>query len=294
MIARVSMGELAIRTIRLSVPLYVASLLLALGPALVGMLGLVSVAADRPWRTELLGPNWLNLLLELMGETIYSGGSLGVGVMVAAGLLVLPLVMLGQMIAYSFLAGGILERLSPGYAAYGTFWAGCRRWFWPSLWLSVLGNVIVVAVGLGVGFATGQVGRWISVDVLVLIQLAAQALVFGWLELARASMVRLSDRSLIRCLREAARAFLRPLVLLLWLALALPPAGLLLAAILPPATSDPYAVAALLMALVYGQLVAFLGAWTKVIRLAVAAYIAATAQPEKMSVVAQSDTGPIR
>ena len=281
MIARVSIGELAVRTARLAVPLYVASLLLALGPALVGMFGLVSVAADRPWRADLLGPNWLNLLIELVTEAVYSGGSWGVGLMVVAGLLLAPVAALGQLLAYTFLAGGILERLRPAAHSPGSFWADCRRWFWPSLRLSVIGSVLVLVVGIGVGLATSQASRWISSDISTIIQLASQAILLGWLELSRAIMVRQSRRSAVRCLRQAARAFVRPLVLGLWLALALPSAGLLLAAITPPATSDPYSVADLVKALLYGQLVAFLSAWSKVVRLAVATLLVATVAPTR-------------
>ena len=278
-------GTLAVRTARLAVPLYLVSLLLALAPALVGMIGLVSVAADRPWRGDLLGPNWLNLLMELAGEAVFAGGSLGVGVMALAGLLLVPLAALGQVIAYSFLAGGILERLTPGHASQGAFWADCRGWFWPSLRLSLFGGALMAVVGMAVGVGVGvaEAGRWISADVSTLVQAAIQALLLGWLELGRAIMVRQGQRSVIRCLRQAARAFARPLVLVLWLALAMPSTALLLAAVMPPATADGYSLADLVKALVYGQLVAFLGAWTKVIRLAVATQIAARNQPARPS-----------
>jgi hypothetical protein len=285
-IARVSVGALAARTVSLTVPLYIASLLLAVGPAAVGMIGLASIAADRPWRADLLGPNWLNLLLELLGALVYAGASPGVVVMGLAGLLLVPAAAFGQMLAYSFLAGGILERLSPGIDQDDSFWAACRRWFWPSLRLSLLGGVIVMAAGLGVGLLTGLAGRWIGASASAGVQLIVQALVLGWLELARALMVRQSQRSVGRCLRLAAGAWLRPPVLGLWVALALPPAALLLAAINPLATSDPYSILDLVKALVYGQAVAFLSAWTKVIRLAVAMQLAVVVRPAAPAAVA--------
>jgi len=278
-IARVGIGALAARTARLSVPLYSASLLLALGPLVVGMTGLASIAADRPWRADLLGPNWLNLLMEMLGSAVSLGGSAGLMVMALAGLLLAPAAAFGQMVAYSFLAGGILETLAPGNRPDGSFWAACRRWFWPSLRLSLLGGVFVMLVGFGVGLLTGVTGRWISPNVSSLVQIAAQALMLGWLELARAVMVQQSQRSVVQCLSVAARAWMKPLVLLLWLALALPPVGLLLAAINPPATADPYSVLDLLTTLVYGQAVAFLSAWTKVVRLAVAMRLAVSVRP---------------
>jgi hypothetical protein len=39
---------------------------------------------------------------------------------------------------------------------------------------------------------------------------------------------------------------------------------------MPPAISDPYSGLGLVQAVAFGQVVAFLGAWTKVVRLAVA------------------------
>jgi hypothetical protein len=69
---------------------------------------------------------------------------------------------------------------------------------------------------------------------------------------------------------------LRPLVLLVWLLIALPGTGLILAALLPPPIDDPYAPLGLVQALVFGQFLAFIGAWTKVVRLAVATRLAST------------------
>jgi hypothetical protein len=287
-----SIGELAVRTLRLTVPVYLASLLLALVPAVIGMIGLASVAADRPWRADLLGPNWLNLLIELATEAVNAGGSWGVGLMALSGLALIPLAALGQVIVYSYLAGGILDRLRPGVEVHGSFWVACRRWFWPLFGLSMLGSAVIVLLGMAVGLAASQVSRWISPDLSAIIQLAVQALVLGWLELARAIMVQQSQRSVGRCMLQAVRAFVRPLVLVLWLALALPLAGLLLAAINPPPTSDPYSIADLAKALMYGQLVAFLSGWTKVIRLAVATQLALTVRPSKILPAASIDAAP--
>lgn len=276
MIARVSIGALALRTVRLTFPLYVASLLLALVPAAVALLGLASVSGDRPWRTELLGPNWLNVLLEIVGSTVYAGASAGVSLMVLAGLLLVPAAAFGQLLAYSFLAGGILEWLAPDSPPSGSFWSACRRWFWPSLRLSLLGGVLVGSVAFGLSLLSGLAGRWVGADVTTVVQVIVQALVLGWLELTRAVMVQRSQRSVGRALKQTARAWIHPLVLLVWVALAVPPLGLLLVAVNPPSVVDPYSALDLLKALVYGQLVAFLSAWSKVIRLAVATRLAAS------------------
>lgn len=284
MIVRVTMARLAITSLRLAVPLYLASVLLALGPAAVGIAGLASVSADRPWRGELLGPNWLNLLMELMAGAIYAGGSPGVGLMMMAGLVLVPLAMIGQVIAYSFLAGGILERLGATPGVQTAFWPACRRWFWRSFRLSVLGGVIVMVVGFLVALVTSVAGSIIGPDQSAILHLLAQAIVLGWLELARAVMVERSLRSVGGALRIAARAAVRPMVLAVWVLLALPPVGLLLVSAMPPSIADPSSVSGLLQALMYGQMLAFLSAWTKVVRLAVAAQLALSVRPTSLDV----------
>jgi hypothetical protein len=107
--------------------------------------------------------------------------------------------------------------------------------------------------------------------------------ILGWLELGRALMVAESERSVGAALRRASRVALRPSVLLIWLLLALPASGLLFAAIIPPEVDDPYSALGLLQVLAFGQLVAFLGAWTKVVRLAVALRLAPLARPAPLS-----------
>jgi hypothetical protein len=99
----------------------------------------------------------------------------------------------------------------------------------------------------------------------------------GWLELTRAVMVADSERSVWAALRRAFRSAARPPVPIIWVLISLPTTGLTLAALMPPAVDDPYALIELLGALAFGQAVAFLGAWTKVVRLAVAARLASSA-----------------
>jgi hypothetical protein len=258
------------------VPLYLSTLLLGLLPTTVAMLGLVPLAGDRPWRAELLSPGFMNVLAEAVMSAVYARGSLPVALLFAAALVVLPLALLGQLVVYSFLAGGIVESLRDGPGARPPFWPACRRWFWPFLRLSVLGGILVIFAAV-LGVVVSRFSRpLIGPDLSALVQYALQAVVLGWLELARVLMVTESDRSVGAALRRAGPVALRPLVLLVWLLIALPASGLMVAALLPPAVDDPYALTSLLQALVFGQVVAFLGAWTKVVRLAVAVRLALT------------------
>ena len=274
-----SVAWLALTTSRLSVPLYLSTLLLGLLPTSVAMLGLVPLAGDRPWRAELLSPGWLNVIAELMMSAAYTREAPQVALLLVAALLVLPLALLGQVAAYSFLAGGILEALRAGPEDRPPFWAACRRWFWPFLRLSLLGGTLAIFAGV-LGAVLSSVARpLIGPDISALLQFALQAVVLGWLELSRALMVQESDRSVGAAMGRAGRVAVRPLVLVVWLLLALPGAGLMVAALLPRAVDDPYAVSELVQALVLGQSVAFLGAWTKVVRLAVATRLAPTARP---------------
>src|SRR5205814_3066225 len=111
--ARVSVRRLLILTLRLALPIYLATVVVGLVPTAVAMLGLNALAGDRPWRADLLAPGWMNLAVELLMEAAYSRSMQGLAPVVAALLLLAPLAVLAQVVAYSFLAGGILESL-PG------------------------------------------------------------------------------------------------------------------------------------------------------------------------------------
>lgn len=270
-------GGLLGKTLRLAVPLYLSTLLLGLIPTAVMMMGIGSMAGDRPWRADLLGPGWMNLALDVVMEAFYRRAAPGLSLVIIGGLLLLPLAMLLQIVAYSFLAGGILEALSPAREERPSFWNGCTRWFWPFFRLSLLGGIIVAMVSVAVGAAAALARGAIGPDISTILQLAAQAVALGWLELSRAVMVARPTRSVGAAMGQATRVAARPLVLLAWLLLALPTGALLLAAILPPASVNPYAPTDLIVALLYGQAVAFLGAWTRVMRLAVALRFAQSA-----------------
>lgn len=257
-------------TLRLAVPLYLSTVLLGLVPAGLGMLGVAMLAGDRPWRADLLRPGWLNAVAEIVMTAFYARDPTGISLLIVAGLVVFPVAFVGQIAAYSFLAGGILETLRAPDGAPTPFWAACRRWFWPFLRLSVLGGVLAVAVVVLGAVISALARPVIGPDLSAIFEYALQSVVFGWLELARAQMVVATERSVGRALGQAGWILRRPLVLLLWLLLSLPGLGLMFAAILPPSVDDPFSAASFVVALLYGQLVVFAGAWTKVVRLAVA------------------------
>ncbi|HZO31109.1 MAG TPA: hypothetical protein VFH48_34520 [Chloroflexota bacterium] len=274
-----SVTAVVLLTLRLAVPLYLSTLLLGLLPTTLAMVGLASLAGDRPWRADLLSAGWMNVAAEMVMTAVYTRQLPEVVLMFVAGLVVLPLALLGQVVAYSFLAGGVLEALQVGDRERPRFWAACRRWFWPFLRLSLLGGILMIFAAV-LGAVISSLARpVIGPDISMLLQYALQAIVLGWLELSRAMMVMESVRSVGGAMRRASRAALRPMVLLVWLLIALPGAGLMIVALMPPAVEDPYAVSELAESVVFGQMVAFIGAWTKVVRLAVAVRIALTTRP---------------
>jgi hypothetical protein len=282
-----NIGSAIVATVRLAVPLYLIGVVLGLLPTTVAMLGLVPLAGDRPWRGDLLSPGWMNVVAEMVMNAIYMRGTPEIALVLAAVTIVLPLTLLGQLAAYSFLAGGVLETLRAGPGAGTPFWAACRHWFWPFLRLSLVGGVLVLASGL-VGIIVARLFRpIIGPDGMAVLQFAVQAIVLGWLELSRALMVAESKRSVGTALGRAAHLAMRPLVLVLWLIIWLPGAALFVAVLIPPAVSDPYAPLELVRALVFGQVVAFLGAWTKVVRLAIAMRLAVAATPSPRPVSAR-------
>jgi hypothetical protein len=277
-------------TLRLALPLYLLSLALGLIGALLALLGL-SAFADRPWLSDLLGPNWLNTLVELGVSAFAAPPSdrAAVGVLGLEALLVTPLLVMVQWIGYTLFSGGILERLVssilPGRPST-TFWADCRRWFWPFVWLGALGTFVflvlaVIAVGMA-AFASRAIGVTASEILLA----AWVAILFGWLELARAAMVWRGSRSVGQALELATRLVIRPQVLLLWLFLALPSLGLFVVTLSAPSAGQSGWALTAVTAVCVGQVVAFLGAWLKVIRLTAASRVVAVFARQEASVEA--------
>jgi hypothetical protein len=270
-----SLSVLLPNTIRLALPLYLSTVLLGLVPIATTMLGLAPLAADRPWSAELLSPGWMHTAVEIFMGVPYARERVPLIVLMLLGVLLVPLAYLGQVVAYSFLAGGVLEAARPDANAAGAFWAACRRWFWPSFRLSLLGGILIVLAGAIGSALTGLARGAAGPELAAIIVLALQAVVLGWLELARAMMVTRADRSVGRAMVHSARAMQRPTVVPIWLALSLPGAGLLLGSLFAPPVSDPYSWHELVTARACGQALVFLGAWWKVVRLAVAMRLAA-------------------
>jgi hypothetical protein len=280
---------LVLRTLRLALPCYLATLVLALIPTGVMLLGLQELAGDRPWRTDLLGPGWMNLATEIMMEASYGRGLPGLAPILIGALALAPLAMLTQLVVNGFLAGGILEQLLPDRPDRRGFWAGCRYWFWPYVRVSLFGGVALMLVLILVGLLDVLARGLLPIEVGLTLQAVVAAIGLGWMELGRALMVRNDARSAARALLRAGRLAVQPLVPLVWLLCAVPTVTLLLAAMIPPAVSDPSATESLLAALAYGQGVAFVGAWTRVIRLVVATRLA---QPAASTAAGTADHQP--
>jgi hypothetical protein len=287
-----SLPVLLRNTMRLAVPLYCSTVILGLVPIVTTMLGLVPLAADRPWSADLLSPGWMNLAVEIFIGVLYTRETASSIVLMLLGVLLVPLAYLGQVVAYSFLAGGMLEGARPDADGSRTFWAACRNWFWPSFRLSLLGGVTIVLGGVLGSALIGLVRAATGPDFAAIVVLALQAIVLGWIELARATMVSRADRSVGHAVVHAARAVLRPTVVPIWLALSLPGAGLLLGSLFAPLVTDPSSWLELVQALAFGQVLVFLSAWWKVVRLAVAMrLVAGTRQSGPMRT---PDLSPVR
>ncbi|MDP8923066.1 MAG: hypothetical protein M3O34_09360 [Chloroflexota bacterium] len=278
------MLRLAAASLRLAFPLYLANLLLALAPAALFTGALATVAGDRPWAPALLGGNWLNQLVEVAAAAaspLERGADdryLTAVVVGALGGLTVAAMLVAQWLAYTFLAGGILERLwattEAGTHVAVPFWRGCRHWFWPFLGLGLVGALAFVVLGAAVVGITGPAERLLGPTAATLVGTMLLSAVNGWIELARADMVRQQYRSGPRALLRSARLLVIPSVfpraLGVWtLAAAL---GFLLLVLQAAAVRPTERVSwtTVVASLAAGQALAFLGAWLKVGRLAAA------------------------
>lgn len=278
------MLRLAAHSFRLAVPLYLANLVLALAPAALFTGALGTVAGDRPWAPALLGGNWLNQLADIVAAMTSplgrgaDGRFATAGILGALGSLMLAAMIVAQGLVYTFLSGGILERLWSTVEASThlstPFWRGCRHWFWPFLGLGLVGALAFVVLSAAVSVVTGPAERLLGPTAATLVGTLLLSTVNGWIELARADMVRQQYRSGPRALLRSARLLAIPAVfpraLGVW-ALAAALGFLLLvlnaAAIRP---TERVSWTTVLASLAAGQALAFLGAWLKVARLAAA------------------------
>ena len=254
----------------LALALYAGNMASAALVAALGLLALGAAAGDgdgggeRPWVAGLLGGDWLNLLVEIVAAGV-AGGRVGEAALTAVLLAAIGgLALCLHGLVYALLAGGILERLRDG--ARARFWLGCRRWFWPFVRLGMLGVAAFAGLGLGGVLALARLDPVLGSSAVLLGAAAWVAVLNGWLELARASMVAGEDQSASGALRRASRLALRPdrlpHVLAAWLALAI--VGLALPALQAASTAEPVVGA------VVGQAALLGGAWLKVARLATA------------------------
>ncbi|MCL5109793.1 MAG: hypothetical protein M1401_13170 [Chloroflexi bacterium] len=273
--------QAAVRRWPLALALYLPNLVLGLLSALPIFLAGEALGQLGPWTARLAEGDLANTLIEFSAlrqasppaELRAAGGDL------VWALLLLALGVLAQGTAYNLLAGAVLGRLAGDDDV--TFGSAFRRWAGPMFWFGFLALMVVLLAGtLGVVLvALLPVDGSASLLVKPLLGLGWFALLNGWLEVARASMVARSDPRALRALGRAitlpGRVWLPAIVL--WLLL-----GLVGALYLGLGGSLAVAVpgALALLAVAVQQLVAFAGAWLKLARLGIALGVArATAGP---------------
>jgi hypothetical protein len=268
---------------RLVLALYLPSALLALVTAAPVFLAAHTLSLLGPWVPRAAEGGQLRFLLEVGASNAASsmleepplpeltGAARGVLVGALGALFGVFL----QGLAYNVVAGGVLERLAK--SPDGSFWNACRHWVWPMLRFGILALLGLLALG-GAGMALIAVLPGSAPSSLLAKVGGAVlwlALVNGTLELGRADMVVRRDRRAARALVRAIALPARPALFLqavtLWAALAAVGAaywgftGAALATI--PTTAVFAAFAA-------HQVVAALGAWLKLARLALAIEVA--------------------
>ena len=266
----------AVRRPALALALYLPGALIALLASLPLQRDLRRYAPGGPWLDQLASGNWPAALLESLGlraasvafdeppptdmvplllTTVTSLSTVGLGLLVH-GLL------------YSWLAGGLLAALR---GDPGGFWAHCRRWFWPMVRLGLLDLTVLTAVSVfGLVLLAALLGTTPGTFPVAVAALAVLLLLLnGILEVARAALVGRPDRRALGALRQALGLFISPDVLgaalLLWLFLALLGLVLVMAAVMVQLVNSPT-----LLTIIVAQALAFLTAWLKITRLAVA------------------------
>ena len=269
---------------RLTLALYGPVACLALLGALPVFFGSVVVArAGDHWLREVADGGYANVLLEMTasvaGLTVLDAGPVDeldqavAGVSISTLLLVLAVPLQG--LSYTFLSGGVLDRLTETPRL--PFLSACRAWFWPMFRLGLVALAIVLTLG-SMGTlavlrlpADGLVGGLVKV---VLASLWVSS-VNGLLELARADMVVRSDHRALHAVGRAFGSLVRPGQLaaaLGWWAI-LGAAGLLLVS-LTVATLVFIPALAVVASFAAQQVLALVGAWLKVFRLSIAARLA--------------------
>jgi hypothetical protein len=284
--ARVQPGRalaVAVRHWWLAFVLLLPSTLVAMLTAIPVFLGAHIFSALGPWVLRAAEGGYLEVALEVSASS--AAGRLlgeppppevaGVARSLAVAALGVLLGVFWHGLAYNVLAGGVLERLA-GTPRF-SFWNACQYWAWPMVRFGVLALLGLLTLG-GAGVALIAMlpgGGLASLLAKAFGGVLWLALVNGLLEFGRASMVIRRDPSAARALARALALPARPVVFVqaaaLWAMLATVAAaywslaGAVATAI--PATSVAAAFSA-------QQVVAALGAWLKLIRLAVAVEVA--------------------
>jgi hypothetical protein len=264
-------AALAARRMSLALPLYLTSLLLGALPATLVAVGFTSSARGRSWGWPPDG-GWANRLAEVAvaAESLpYLGGEPSARVGVALGSVLLAvlaavLALAGQGLAYTFLSGGILVRLREREAP---FWAACRRWYGPLLRLGILEIALLALVGLPGALLIGSLASPLGRMAELVAAIGWLSLIGGWLELARAWMVVREEPVATRAVGAALRAARNLNVLGVWLLLGASSSALIALQGSALAIEDPAGSLAATQALL------LVGAWLKVLRLAVMVWL---------------------
>ncbi|MBI3966991.1 MAG: hypothetical protein HY329_15260 [Chloroflexi bacterium] len=267
----------------LSLAVYLSGLLVALLAGVPVLVGSVALAALGPWLEQIAAGDYLAFLIEIAGSAAAAatlGGStpseIGIaGASVGFAILFAAVSLLLHTVLYTLIVGGVLARLAG--ASSGSFWADCRRWFAPMFRYGLLAVpafvTLVTAGALLVGLVPGT-SEAAGLAKLIVLGLWV-GLVNGALELGRADMVVRSDPAAASAFGRVARLLVSgesamPAVLT-WLGLGVVAGGFWLAG---AATVWSVPATSLLSAIVAEQAVALLGAWLKVLRLAIAVELA--------------------
>lgn len=268
----------------LALALYLPGAIIALASTVPIFLSSSALAHMGPWAARAAEGGYLELVLEmgisedaarLLPETPPPSDLSAAVASAALGLLLGILGVLLNGLAYTVLSGGILECLA-GRRDSG-FRGACWRWTWPILRLSAAAVAIflvVVVAGLelwGLVPGDGPHGTLAKAAVTVV----GLSYVDGTIELARASMVVGADPRVMGALSRAVALPAQPALFLraaaAWVFLAVLGTvywGIVVAALtaVPAMAVGP--------AFVLQQVLMLAGAWTKLLRLAVAAGLA--------------------
>lgn len=273
----------ALRQWPLALALYLPGLALGLVITVPVTLAAGSLSELGPWTYRLAEGDIVNTLMELSpggpgGEQPPEVSASASGFVVSILLLMLSIPL--QWLLYNLLVGGVLERVG-GRSSRG-FWAACWYWAWPMVRLGLASAVIFAAL-LGVGvILIGALPIMTSVAWLInsLLVVGLIAVLNGWLETTRASMVTRGDRRVLAALGRGVRlpalGAVFGVAVGLWLVLGLVGAayvalGGALIALVP--------VGAPLLIFVAQQLFAFASAALKLLRLGVAVGVARASWP---------------